>query len=279
MSQASAYSGQQSIESPLQRIKQYEPWQQNVVTYGQPEIIQVMEDGVPQGFEPTLIDLLGGSDLASVGNRSQETASQHSKSKLLANPNRHALMESDEPERIAIPRVKPKLLADPNKHAMIDMNWDPAQHSDAPANAQIEQRDDNGVFVQGARVGYEPEGLQGDLNEYLRLDPSLSEGRSAPADMFRDYSCPSECDSKSVTSSILGKRIPRRAKSVSWNLPDDEKSGSTARSSKRGGSVSSRSHDERAVAARKELARLSQKQAMLVARGQQLARGSIDYFS
>lgn len=276
----------------------YMAHQQSASSYtSEPEIIQVIEDPKHQvvQHQAPFIDLVS---LDSGYGRPEVVVTSRPRSKLLADPNRHALIVDDMPDEssISIPRHRPKLLADPNKHAMIDVGWDPTYQADAPAgmgyaNTPTEQRDDqqgvSSLYFQG---GFEPDGARDNANPYSRFDPTYEEKTG----LFRDRkpssytSLPSDLDSKSATSSILGKRIPGRAKSVSFNLPDDDKSNLSAKSkasrrslsgksrgsSKAVGSRSSRG--ERVTAARRELARLSQRQAMLAAgRGPQLAQGTI----
>ena len=197
--------------------------------------------------------------------------------KLLADPNRNAMIGNwpfAEPRPRTITGRK-KLLADPNRHAMVGgTKWDPIpidlslSIDSRDPRARVEERDDRHAGVRAIEA-YERDGRL----PAVRTDSGMDVFRIRPIKIQDSFS-----ETKSV-SSCLSKNngIPKRSKSVSFNLPDDDEV--TATPFKFGGgpwnrdsSRSAHALAQRSAIARRELARLSQRQASEMAKGNNLFR-------
>lgn len=112
-----------------------------------------------------------------------------------------------------------------------------------------------------------------------REDPPEVQNRSDAPSIFRQRrlssssSLKTASSAKSVSSCFSKNQLPKRAKSVSFSLPPDDKDSiSRVPSSSNASSVSSRAFSEREAATRRreEVAKLSKRQSVLLARGQRI---------
>ena len=199
---------------------------------------------------------------------------------------------------------------------MIDANWNPVRPPLAPTSSHLrveEDRDDQQGSPNRHRGGFESghdrDRHHGEEHSWLYQDPrygqstAMRDPRSQPQKaIFRDRNSPEDSSNSSTTrivrtqssmrsvsskSSFSRNRLPKRTKSVSFNLPPDDEdneadvapsirnrsqanndpSGGMIRSSS---SLSSASLREASIKRQAELKRISQRQASLLARGQRL---------
>eukprot|EP00797_Seminavis_robusta_P009276 Sro166_g074080.2 (460) ;mRNA; r:18825-20204 len=189
--------------------------------------------------------------------------------------------DDEESEIRATHNSHKKLLADPNRNGIIgNSQWDPTSRN----RVAMERRDDVQPSARGADVRQDDTQLWFLQHHDQRYENRMPRRTADPPrpEVFRTspehpHIVESASDTKSISSSILGKRISRR-KSVSFNLPEDEDDSVSNRASHADPrlpfapeTISSQAVAHRSVVARKELARLSQRQATLMAQGAKLA--------
>jgi hypothetical protein len=257
---------------------------------------QIMADLDEQRIVPTRLDSHLSNVPTGFGVSSVDKPEQHTRTRnknLLADPNRHALIG-----KWAF-NVPAGILADPNMHATVGgSRWDPTPINmrmstyERHSRVRVEERDDRQVLARPI-YNYESERRQEASHHWLYKDqrcetnrPQLLVGDRRPSrvDVFRSVPGPpktqdSFSETKSVTSCLSNQTgIPKRSKSVSFNLPDDDDVGVhlfMSEGSMNSISVSSRSVQalaQRSSIARKELARLSQRQAAEMAKGNNVLR-------
>jgi hypothetical protein len=283
---------------------------------------QIMEEldeplSFPTRLDSNMLNLPIGYGVSPVEERGQHIRT--GKTKLLADPNINAMIDewscSESRQSVSTGMTGMKFLVDPNRYAMVGgSKWDPipldlSMSTDSrDSRVRVEPREDRQLRVRPVD-NYAREGRQ-DNSQYWLYKDQRSESRVLPVDqgtngphllvvergpssgdVVRSLTDPprmqeSFSETKSV-SSCLSKYtgIPRRSKSVSFNLPDDgdgddddDDDEVVVNPFKSGGSVNSSSSRcaqvlaQRSAIARKELARLSQRQAAEIANGNNLAR-------